>query len=69
AVDAELLAERVTDDEPLGLPIPGLLAAEVEDYARVGLFGGTAPDIASMVDASVVAGIYDGANLIWPADG
>lgn len=68
AVDAELLAERVNDDEPLGLPIPGLLAAEVEDYARVGLFGGTAPDITSMVDASVVAGVYDGATLIWPAD-
>ncbi|MFM2182536.1 MAG: hypothetical protein RJB61_830 [Actinomycetota bacterium] len=67
AVDAELLTERVTDSEPLGLPILGLLTAEVEDYAAVGLFGGTAPDIASMVDASVVAGVYDGGSLIWPS--
>lgn len=67
AVDAALLAGRVTDSEPLGLPILGLLTAEVEDYAAVGLFGGVVPDIRSMVDASVVAGVYDGGTLIWPS--
>lgn len=68
AVDAELLLERVSDSEPLGLPILELLTAEVADYAAVGLFGGTAPDIASMVDASVVAGVYnDDGTIIWPS--
>jgi hypothetical protein len=68
AVEASLVAEGVTADAPLGLPVLDLLEAEVEEYAAVGLFGGIAPDIRSMVDESVLAGLYDGDTLIWPAD-
>ena len=36
-------------------------------YAAVGLFDGKAPDISTMVDPSIVAGIYDTSEtLIWP---
>ena len=68
AVEAALVAEGVTADAPLGLPVIELLIAEVEAYAAVGLFGGVAPDIGSMVDATVLTDLYDGDTIIWPAD-
>lgn len=66
-VEAALVAEGVTPDAPLGVPVVDLLRAEVEAYAAVGLFGGVAPDIGSMVDATVLADLYDGDTIIWPA--
>ena len=68
AVEAALVAEGITVDAPLGVPVIDLLVAEVEAYAAVGLFGGVAPDIGSMVDATVLADLYDGDTIIWPAD-
>lgn len=69
AVDATLISDRLTADAPLGLPLVDLLVAEVEAYAEVGLFDGVAPDIDSMVDTAVLAGVYDSGVLIWPSGG
>lgn len=66
-VESGLVAERVSADAPLGVPLPDLLQDEVDAYATVGLFDGTAPDIASMVDATVVGDLYADGVLIWPA--
>jgi NitT/TauT family transport system substrate-binding protein len=66
-VEAALVAGGVTSDAPLGLPVLDLLMAEVEAYAAVGLFGGVAPDIRSMVDDTVLARLYDGNTIIWPS--
>ncbi|MFZ9629907.1 MAG: ABC transporter substrate-binding protein [Ilumatobacteraceae bacterium] len=68
-VESALVAERVAADAPLGVPLPDLLQDEVEAYAAVGLFDGSAPDITSMVDATVVGDLYDGGALVWPSDG
>lgn len=67
AVEAALVEEGVTAGAPLGVPVIELLVAEVEAYAEVGLFGGVAPDIGSMVDATVLTSLYDGDTIIWPA--
>ena len=68
ATDAQLVAESVTPEAPLGLPLIELLNEEVTTYAEVGLFDGIAPIIASMVDPSVLEGVYDGTGtVIWPA--
>jgi hypothetical protein len=59
--------DGVKAGEPLGLPLVDELKAEVAAYAAVGLFDGKAPDISTMVDPSIVAGIYDTSEtLIWP---
>lgn len=66
-VESKLVAADVTAEEPLGLPIVSLLTDEVTTYASVGLFDGVAPDISTMVDTSVLEGIYDDAGtVIWP---
>ena len=66
-VESKLVAEGVTSAAPLGLPMVDQLTTEVTEYAAIGLFDGVAPDIASMVDASVVGGVYDDkGDLIWP---
>ena len=63
---------RMILDDPhpaaLGLPVKELLLDEVTTYASIGLFDGVAPEIDSMLDESVLAGIYtaDG-TVIWPA--
>jgi NitT/TauT family transport system substrate-binding protein len=68
AVEAELVSKGVTPDAPLGLPLIDALTNEVTTYASIGLFDGVAPDITTMVDASVLQGIYDDAGkVIWPA--
>lgn len=50
-----------------GLPVKELLLDEVMTYASIGLFDGVAPEIDSMFDESVLAGIYTADGLIiWP---
>ena len=44
-----------------------MLQAELDAYAKVGLFGGTAPDAATYVDAAPLADVYDGTAVIWPS--
>jgi NitT/TauT family transport system substrate-binding protein len=68
AVESRLVADGVTPAAPLGLPLPDQLTKEVTTYAKIGLFDGVAPDITTMVDASVLEGIYDPTGkVIWPS--
>jgi NitT/TauT family transport system substrate-binding protein len=67
-VESRLVADGVTPDAPLGLPLPDQLTKEVTTYAKIGLFDGVAPDITTMVDTSVLQGIYDAlGKVIWPS--
>ena len=69
-VESTLVGDGVAPGAPLGLPLMDQLTAEVTTYASIGLFDGVAPDITTMVDPAVLAGIYaaDG-TIIWPAEG
>jgi len=68
AVESELVADSVTADSPLGMPLIDELLHEVTVYAESGLFGGEVPLIDTLVDVSVLEGVYDDAGkLIWPA--
>jgi ABC-type nitrate/sulfonate/bicarbonate transport system substrate-binding protein len=50
-----------------GVPEPDMLTNEVTTYAKIGLFGGTAPDIAAYLDNDVISGVYDADRaVIWP---
>ena len=68
AVESELVAAGVTVDTPLGLPLIDELTHEVTVYAAIGLFGGEVPLIDTLVDVSVLEGVYDDAGkVIWPS--
>jgi len=68
AVESALVVQGVTPSAPLGLPLVDELLNEVTVYAQSGLFGGEVPLIDTLVDVSVLAGVYDSdGNLIWPA--
>ena len=65
--ESSLVVDSTPEDEPLGRPDRAQLNAEVDAYAEIGLYGGTAPDIADAFDASVLDAVYDdGALVIWP---
>lgn len=50
-----------------GVPEPDGLTDEVTAYAQIGLFGGTAPDVAPYLDNGVITGVYaDDRSVIWP---
>jgi len=67
-IDAKLVAESATADEPLGLPLVDKLNEEVTTYAEIGLFDGIAPIIDSMVDPTVLEGVYDDTGtVVWPS--
>lgn len=69
-VESQLVADGVDPGAPLGLPLVDELTAEVTTYASIGLFDGVAPDITTMVDPAVLAGVYDaGGTVIWPSGG
>lgn len=52
---------------PLGVPVIDALTDEVAACAEVGLFGGVAPDIGSLVDDRVAAAVYDDrGDVVWP---
>lgn len=69
AVESQLIAQSVTADAPLGIPLPDLLLDEVTTYAGIGLFEGVVPVIDTMYDTGVLGGIYDeSGELIWPAE-
>lgn len=68
--ESKLVVESTPVGQPLALPDAKGLRNEVEAYAKVGLFGGTAPDISTLCDSSVLEMIYDDARIvIWPAEG
>ena len=67
-VESKLVAEGATAEAPLGLPLIDELTTEVTEYAAIGLFDGIPPLIDTMVDASILDGVYDDAGtVIWPA--
>jgi NitT/TauT family transport system substrate-binding protein len=66
-VESELIAAGVAPGAPLGLPLVDELTVEVTTYAEIGLFDGVPPVIDTMVDVSVLDGIYDETGtVIWP---
>jgi len=68
AVESQLVEESASADAPLGLPLVDELTNEVTTYARIGLFDGVPPVIDTMVDVSVLDGIYDDTGaIVWPA--
>ena len=66
-VESSLVKDSIASGKPAGLPLVDELTAEVTEYAAIGLFDGVAPDISTMVDASVLTRVYDDAGtVIWP---
>ncbi len=63
-------AKALQADNPagtgIGVPDVAALQAELDAYAKVGLFGGTPPDAATFVDATPIEAVYDGTEVIWP---
>ena len=52
---------------PIGVPDIKLLDKEVNAYAAIGLFDGQVPDITTLVNTTMVQGVYDDAgHVIWP---
>lgn len=68
-VESKLVAESASAAAPLGLPLFDELTTEVTAYAEIGLFDGIPPVIDTMVDATVLDGIYDNTGtVIWPEE-
>jgi len=65
--DSASLTAETPAGTGMGIPDPELLQAELDAYAAVGLFGGTAPDAAPFIAGAPITGVYDGAVVIWPA--
>ena len=67
AVESQLVADT-NANTAIGVPEIDLLTDEVTTYAEIGLFDGTAPDIAPFVDTTLISGVYaDDRTVIWPA--
>ncbi len=66
--EAKLITDSTPAGSPVGLADAAGLQNEVDAYAAIGLFGGTAPDISKRFNTSVLTSIYDGAGkVIWPS--
>ena len=65
--DAKALPTETPAGTGIGVPDVAALQAELDAYAEVGLFGGTAPDAATFVDAAPIEAVYDGTDVIWPS--
>jgi NitT/TauT family transport system substrate-binding protein len=68
-VESKLVLDSTkVSDLPVGVPDPKLLQKEVDTYAQIGLFDGQVPDITSILDETLVRGLYDdNAKVIWPS--
>jgi NitT/TauT family transport system substrate-binding protein len=68
-VESKLVAASTTTSSlPIGVPDIKLLETEVKTYADIGLFDGQVPDLTTLVDTSLVKGVYDSSGqVIWPA--
>ncbi|MCU1359059.1 MAG: hypothetical protein JWN99_348 [Ilumatobacteraceae bacterium] len=61
------LVQSTNTTTAYGVPETDMLTSEVTTYAQIGLFGGTAPDIAPYLDNSIISGVYDADRaVIWP---
>jgi NitT/TauT family transport system substrate-binding protein len=69
SVESKLVAASTTTSSlPIGVPDIKLLETEVKTYADIGLFDGQVPDLTTLVDTSLVKGVYDSSGqVIWPA--
>lgn len=66
--ESKLVADNTPAGTPVAVPDAASLQAEVEAYAKIGLFAGKVPDISQRYDASVLNSIYDKAGkVIWPS--
>ena len=68
-VESKLVLDSAeVSDLPIGVPDPKLLQKEVDTYAQIGLFDGQVPDITSILNETLVKGVYDdNAKVIWPS--
>jgi len=67
-VESGLILNSKASPLPVGVPDAALLTKEVDTYADIGLFDGVVPDISTILDDSVVKGLYDdNAKVIWPS--
>ena len=67
-VETKLISDSTASDLPIGVPDNTLLEKEVDTYAKIGLFDGLVPDITTIVNTTLVAGLYDdNAKVIWPS--
>ena len=67
-VESKLISDSTASDLPIGVPDPKLLQTEVETYAEIGLFDGQVPEIDTVVNTTLVKGLYgDDAKVIWPS--
>jgi len=67
-VESGLILNSKASPLPYGVPDPALLEKEVNTYADIGLFDGQIPDISTILDESLVKGLYDAnAKVIWPS--
>jgi NitT/TauT family transport system substrate-binding protein len=65
--DAELLQTQTPAGTGIGIPDADQLQTELDAYAKVGLFGGTAPAASQFIAGDALADVYDGTTVIWPA--
>jgi NitT/TauT family transport system substrate-binding protein len=67
-VESDLIEHTGGSDLPIGAPDPALLQKEVDTYADIGLFDGIVPDISTILNDTLVRGLYgDTGKVIWPA--
>jgi NitT/TauT family transport system substrate-binding protein len=67
-VESKLITDSTASDLPIGVPDIKLLEQEVKRYADIGLFDGQVPDITTVVNTTLVQGVYyGGGHIIWPA--
>jgi ABC-type nitrate/sulfonate/bicarbonate transport system substrate-binding protein len=65
--ESELVRNETPAGTGAGIPDVEQLQAELDAYAKVGLFDGKPPDAATYADSDPIADVYDGATVIWPA--
>jgi ABC-type nitrate/sulfonate/bicarbonate transport system substrate-binding protein len=66
--DAETIVASNPDGNPIGAPVPELLAGQISAYDSVGYYGDAGvPDIEGRYDPTLVADLYDDSGtVIWP---
>ena len=64
-VERQLVIDTTADGEGFGVLDEAKLEAEIESLTSVGVFE-EMPDWRSMIDADLVAGLYDGTDVRWP---
>jgi NMT1/THI5 like len=67
-VESKLVGNSSSTALPLGVPDAELLQKEVTTYADIGLFDGQVPDITTILNTTLVKGLYNiNAQVIWPS--